>query len=114
MEYKCDLYDDMLVISLKADLDHHLANQLRDEIDKYITEGKTHKLLFDFEQVGFMDSSGIGLIMGRYRKMEGKGTIAVSGVHFGVKRILEISGLHKLVRQFCTLGEATEYLQEVK
>ena len=46
--------------------------------------------------------------------MEGKGTIAVSGVHFGVKRILEISGLHKLVRQFCTLGEATEYLQEVK
>lgn len=113
MNYQCDLYEDVLVVSLKADLDHHLANQLRDEIDGYITAGIT-KLLLDFEGVSFMDSSGIGLIMGRYRKMDCKGSIAVSGVQFGVKRILEISGLHKLVKQFCTADEALNFLQEVE
>lgn len=111
MDYSCDLYENVLVISLRDDLDHHLANQLRDEIDAYVDAG-INKLLFDFERVSFMDSSGIGLIMGRYRKMNGKGTIAVAGVQFSVKRILEISGLHKLVRQFVTQAEAFEYLKE--
>ncbi len=113
MEYSCKLYDDALVISLEADLDHHLANRLRDEIDGFIDSG-IHKIIFDFDKVSFMDSSGIGLIMGRYRRLAGNGAIAVTGAHFSVKRIIEISGLHKLVKQFSSEEEAKEYLREVK
>lgn len=113
MEYSSKLYDDVLVISLYADLDHHLANRLRDEIDGFIDSG-IHKIVLDFEKVCFMDSSGIGLIMGRYKRLAGKGEITVTGLHFGVKRIIEISGLHKLVKQFETEKDAIKYLQEVK
>lgn len=113
MEYSCKLYEDMLIIELRADLDHHLANKLREEIDEYIQKNNLHKILFDFEQVSFMDSSGIGLIMGRYRKIGDKCKMAVCGVNISVKRIFEISGLYKLVKVFDTAVDALRFLQEV-
>ena len=58
-----------LVISLNAELDHHLAEEMRQVIDDVIDKrGVTH-IVFDFTKVDFMDSAGIGLIMGRYKKV---------------------------------------------
>lgn len=49
------------------ELDHHLADEMRDVIDTIIEERGVRHLIFDFSKISFMDSSGIGLIMGRYK-----------------------------------------------
>ena len=53
---------DRLVISMNAELDHHLADEMRDVIDTIIEERGVRHLIFDFSKISFMDSSGIGLI----------------------------------------------------
>ena len=54
-----------LIISLNAELDHHLADEMREVIDEIIDERGVNRIIIDFSKVGFMDSAGIGLIMGR-------------------------------------------------
>lgn len=89
--------DKMLVISMIAELDHHLADEMREVIDDVIDVRGVEDIIFDFSRINFMDSAGIGLIMGRYRKIHEKGRIYVAGAGEGISRILLISGLHKLV-----------------
>ena len=86
-----------LIISLNAELDHHLADEMREVIDEIIDERGVNRVIIDFSKVGFMDSAGIGLIMGRYKKIRDNGDISVVGANESIKRILLISGLHKMV-----------------
>ena len=86
-----------LIISLNAELDHHLADEMREGIDEIIDERGVNRVIIDFSKVGFMDSAGIGLIMGRYKKIRDNGDISVVGANESIKRILLISGLHKIV-----------------
>ena len=51
-----------LIISLNAELDHHLADEMREVIDEIIDERGVNRVIIDFSKVGFMDSAGIGLI----------------------------------------------------
>ncbi len=86
-----------MVISLNAELDHHLADEMREIIDEVIESRGVQDIIFDFGKISFMDSSGIGLIMGRYKKLRDKGKIYVASANESIQRILLISGLHKLV-----------------
>ena len=97
-----------LVVGLNTDLDHHLADEVRQVIDEIVEERGIRSIIFDFAKVTFMDSSGIGLIMGRYKKMHQNGRIAIVAPCKSVERILQISGLHKLVTVFGDLGEALD------
>lgn len=97
-----------LVIGLNTDLDHHLADEIREVIDEVVEERGIRSIIFDFSKVTFMDSSGIGLIMGRYKKMHRTGRIAIVSPCRNVERILQISGLYKIVTVFGELGEAIE------
>ena len=89
---------DRLLIRMNAELDHHLADEMREVIDEIIDMRGVRHVIFDFTKVEFMDSAGIGLIMGRYKKIGNKGDITISGVNESVKRILLISGLYKIVK----------------
>ena len=89
--------EDKLIISLNAELDHHLADEMREVIDNVIDTRGVRNIIFDFGRIGFMDSAGIGLIMGRYKKIREIGRIYVAGANESIQRILLISGLHKLV-----------------
>ena len=82
-----------LVISLNAELDHHLADEMREVIDDIIDKRGVDRVIIDFSKVDFMDSAGIGLIMGRYKKIRDIGDICVVGINESIKRILLISGL---------------------
>lgn len=88
---------DVLIISLNAELDHHLADEMREVIDEIIDTRGVRNIIFDFTKIGFMDSAGIGLIMGRYKKIRDIGKITVVGANESIRRILLISGLHKIV-----------------
>ena len=80
MDYIYMVNGNKLIIRMNAELDHHLAEEMRQVIDDVIDKrGVTH-IVFDFTKVDFMDSAGIGLIMGRYKKVMEKGDITIVGV----------------------------------
>lgn len=89
-----------MVIHLREDLDHHNAVYIREMADGFVEKYPITRIVFDFTGVEFMDSSGIGVIMGRYKQMSYVGgTVFVCGIGKNVDRIFKMSGLYKLVKQ---------------
>ena len=90
--------DHCLVVKLPEEIDHHRAGYLCEQADRYIVKEKVEHVVFDFEKTRFMDSSGIGIIMGRYKKKSCFGG-KVYAIHTDrqVKRILYLAGLEKYV-----------------
>ena len=88
-----------MIIHLKEDLDHHNAVYIREMADGYVEKYPIDRIIFDFTGVEFMDSSGIGVVMGRYKKMSYVGgSVYVYGIGKNVDRIFQMSGLYKLVK----------------
>ena len=88
-----------LIIYLPEELDHHTAGKIREETDRYFTCKKIRDVVFNYQNTFFMDSSGIGLVMGRYREVRYlKGDIYIVGVNNKIARILEISGLYRIAK----------------
>lgn len=82
---------------LDGEIDHHNAAFLREEIDNAIMNYKPEVLKIDFDNVTFMDSSGIGLVMGRYRTLSlYSGKLIVSNLSNQFYRIMKLSGLEKI------------------
>lgn len=95
-----------LIVTVSGELDHHKASKLRTEIDKSFTSD-VKSIIFDFSELDFMDSSGIGMIMGRYKKVRAVGgVLIIAAAKPQVKRILKISGLMNIVRLEATLAHA--------
>ncbi len=95
-EFKQDCHS--LVARLSGELDHHSAAELRKSIDHRLDDPDIHNLVLNLEHVSFMDSSGVGVILGRYRLVEERGgKMAVCLIPDGVKKVLEISGLPKII-----------------
>lgn len=67
--------EDALYAYLEGEIDHDSAQFLRKAIDEQIVSNDTQKLVLDFGQVGFMDSSGLGLILGRKKRIEFQGGV---------------------------------------
>ena len=89
---------DRLVISMNAELDPHLADKMRDVIDTIIEERGVRHLIFDFSKISFMDSSGIGILIGRYRLISCfGGKVYASHPDKQIRRMLEMSGMKKIV-----------------
>lgn len=88
-----------LIIYLPEELDHHVAGKIRKHTDDLFTCKRIRDVVFDYQNTYFMDSSGIGLIMGRYREVRYlKGDIYIVGVNDKIERILEISGLYRVAK----------------
>jgi stage II sporulation protein AA (anti-sigma F factor antagonist) len=99
--------EDKLIVTLTGELDHHSAEEVRIKIDDKIDMVGTSKVIMDFANVNFMDSSGIGVIIGRYRKISmKKGTICIANAKGSVERIFQLSGLYKIIKSYKTLDEA--------
>lgn len=104
--------DDVLIVNIVGDLDHHQATQAREEIDRTIEAFKSKHLIMDFSKVEFMDSSGIGVVMGRYNRVKEKGgEILIIGCSKYVKLILEMAGIFTIMSCCESLNEALEKFQ---
>lgn len=102
-----EIQHNCLIIYINQDLDHHTVSILRERSDKLIDAGNIRHIIFDFKDVDFMDSSGIGLIMGRYKRVMFRGgKAAVSNVGAGVERIFQMSGLYQIIGKYNTPKEA--------
>ncbi|SFR81226.1 anti-sigma F factor antagonist [Anaeromicropila populeti] len=96
-----------LIIQLNSDLDHHSALKIREKSDHIIAHDNIRNIIFDFSNSNFMDSSGIGVIMGRYKKVIfSGGKIAVTGINPPVDRIFRVSGLYKIIQKYETVMDA--------
>ncbi|KNY28592.1 anti-sigma F factor antagonist [Pseudobacteroides cellulosolvens] len=96
-----------LIASIIGEMDHHTADYIRDKIDGEIIKSSTKNIVFDFSKVGFMDSSGIGLVMGRYKNISKlNGRTAIIKANEQVRRIFEMSGVVKLVPIYDNIDEA--------
>ena len=86
-----------LVALLSGEIDHHAAETLRRQIDRRIEQDKPEILCLDFAGVTFMDSSGVGLVMGRYRKLcPFGGMLELCGMSGAVRRIMRLSGIGQI------------------
>ena len=92
------MLDGSLIIFPNGEIDHHATKALREEIDVKIQSERPKRIVFDFSRTAFMDSSGLGLILGRYQKAKGIGA-EVEIVNPGSKiyRILEMAGIDKMI-----------------
>ena len=83
---------------LSGELDHHCARALREEIDTAAQRVRPEELILDFRDITFMDSSGIGLVMGRYQLMqELGGEVHITGLSLQMGRVMRLAGLDRLV-----------------
>ena len=94
-----DFKNGVMTAKIGCDIDHHRAKQIRERLDTCIFNCRPSALLLDLSSVDFMDSSGLGLILGRYN------TACEMGCEFkifspsrGVKKILELAGIERIIK----------------
>ena len=86
-----------LTARIACDVDHHAAKPLREEIDRVMTERMPQVLVLDFSEVGFMDSSGLGLILGRCESAGKIGaSVRLEGVSEGMMKLIRLSGVERI------------------
>lgn len=97
MKYQVE--ENCLTIFLPKEVDHHQAEEIRNDADAMIERNHIKYVIFDFGETEFMDSSGIGAVMGRYRLVHLIGG-EVWGVHANarIKKILTMSGVTKIMQ----------------
>jgi stage II sporulation protein AA (anti-sigma F factor antagonist) len=99
--------NDKLIVHLKGELDHHSAQEVRNKIDDRLDRERINKLIMDFSGVTFMDSSGIGVVIGRYKKLSyNKGKICVINVRGSVNKVFELSGMYKIIKLYDSFEQA--------
>ena len=98
MDIKYDEVDKLLTCQITEEIDHHTTEKIRRILDDEIERYMPRKIIFNFDKVSFMDSAGIGMILGRYKimKMLG-GTVELINVNSSVKKIFEMSGIHRII-----------------
>src|SRR5471030_32837 len=107
MYLKFEKQVNILIITLSGELDHNSAEEVRVRIDDRIDRDNIEKVILNFSGVTFMDSSGIGAVLGRYKKLSNKrGTLCIAEPNKNVNRIFELAGLYKVIKNYNTVDEA--------
>lgn len=100
MQSSFQVTDDILVVSTSGELDHHQAGKLREDIDEAMNAFKCRNLVMDLGKVTFMDSSGIGVVLGRYNKILQKGgRLILTGCSEYVEKILHMAGVFTVIEK---------------
>lgn len=95
---KANFNNNILMIKIYGEIDHHNAKKFREKIDSLLLEKKPLKVVLDLSMVSFMDSSGLGLIMGRYSlARELDASFIIYHPNRRVKKILELAGMERII-----------------
>ena len=90
--------DKLLEVEITEEIDHHIVEKIRRKVDDEITRYMPRKTIFNFDRVSFMDSAGIGMIIGRYKMMKLiGGEVEIVNISPNVKRVLEMSGISRII-----------------
>lgn len=95
---RCAVCGTTLCVTILGEIDHHSAKGIREEIDRALFYHRPHRLTLSLSEVGFMDSSGLGLILGRYTRMcELGGDMVILDPTPQIEKILHLAGLEKKI-----------------
>lgn len=112
LQMEMEKHRDTLIVRLHGELDHHTADSVRLQLDEEIARGRCKDLIFSLNSLQFMDSSGLGVILGRYKLIKQKGgRMAICDVTPPVYRLFEMSGLFKIMPVFDTEDAALSELE---
>lgn len=97
--FRADKREGILELTLQGEIDHHSAVKIRTEMDALIYEERPEKTVLDLAAIEFMDSSGLGLIMGRYALMKSLGgELSLRNPNPRLIKIFELAGLERMVQ----------------
>lgn len=99
MSVEINVTGEVVTAYLSGELDHHSAKQMREAIDNAVELNMPTLLVLDFKDVSFMDSSGIGLVMGRYRSLLKSGAeLHITGTSPAIHKMMKLAGIEKLAK----------------
>ena len=100
----------VFIVSITGEMDHHVTDETRKMIDENFLASGCRNIVFDFKGITFMDSSGIGMIIGRYKEANALGgSVGVANVSEQADRIFMLSGIYRIVRKFDNVDDAVKY-----
>ncbi|MDL2289238.1 anti-sigma factor antagonist [Clostridia bacterium OttesenSCG-928-F22] len=100
MVLKFDKKGNCLTVAMQGELDHHCVANVKSQLDRQLEDVKIRELVFDFKNVSLMDSSGIGVIIGRYKIMDARqGKVAVKNPSRAIDKIMSMSGIYKIIQK---------------
>ncbi len=106
LDLRVQRHDDRAVVHISGEVDLATCPQLRDVLAELVDRG-VHHLIVDLEQVSFLDSSGIGVLIGVLRRLrEHGGSLHLTAPRPHVRRVLELTGITTLLPTYATLDEA--------
>lgn len=112
MEVIFSVSEDILIAGIKGEVDHHSAAPLRNTIDRSMKAFGCKHLVLDFAGVQFMDSSGIGVVLGRYKKLvKSGGSVCISGCSSYIKKVLEMADVFSIIPNAADTGSAIERIK---
>ena len=86
-----------LIFWLSGELDHHNARLVRDSLDGVIDKNNFKSVIFDFKKLSFMDSTGIGVLLGRYKRLkERNASVYVQNAEGSIDKLLKLSGIYNV------------------
>lgn len=102
-----------LIVSFCGELDHHSASRVRQITEEMIQNNGVQNVIFDFSRLSFMDSSGIGMVVGRFKLVASLGgRMAIVGAAPTVERLLAMSGIKKIIAVLPDQEQAMQFFQE--
>lgn len=108
-----EISDGIMIYYLPKELDHYQADLIKRKSEKEFDGGKVKYLIFDFSETVFMDSSGIGLITGRYRKVfDNGGRVFAINVNSIIDRLLRMSGIYRIVEKSENAREVAKLIND--
>ena len=91
--------DGKMIVYLRGEIDHHSAGEIRDGIDRMIANLRPGALILDLSEIEFMDSSGLGLVLGRYRRIrELGGEMFLCNTNERIMKLLKMAGVDKIIK----------------
>ncbi len=112
MQIQLQMKGRTLVAKLTGDLDHHSAKTVKDMLESAIVNQSAQNLVFDFSGLSFMDSSGIGVILGRYKFIHSMGgQVTIASKNKTVNRLIAMSGIERLISVYDSVELAVNSVQ---
>lgn len=109
MDISFERHKNCLVVNVLGDIDHHFADLAKTAIDNEAKKEGVKNIVFNLSHVDFMDSAGIGMIIGRYKYTLNKGGLtAVVGLSENLKKIMMLSGLYRIIKIYDSVEDAAK------
>lgn len=111
LQIDLEVVSDVLVARLRGELDHHTAESVKQQMEDKILSGGVQHIVLSLEHLHFMDSSGLGVILGRYKQIKNRGgEMIICSINPLIHRLFELSGLFKIIQIKENEGEALQLL----